>query len=141
MELFECSECLKLEERESRNDPSVVRPLLGASAYPFIGEGDGLTSLEREREREHSLVLLPTPSGTRQFVGAHNTVDAQMHVAGSIVFFWYGKCRRLPYCRTNVGAYNTICVLTCLEGCKVPFWHGLTVLTCRCAGYGPWYYG
>ena len=40
------------------------------------------------------LVLLPMPSGTRHFVGAHNTVDAQMHVAGSIVFFWYGKYRR-----------------------------------------------
>ena len=67
------------------------------------------------------LVLLPTSSGIRQFVGAHNTIDSQMHVAGSIVFFWYGKCRRLPYYRLNVDAYNTVCVLTCLEGCKVPF--------------------
>ena len=33
--------------RESRND----RPLLGESASSFIGEGDGLTSLERERKR------------------------------------------------------------------------------------------
>ena len=62
------------------------RPL-GESASPFIGEGDGLTSeRERERERVCYLVLLPTPLGIRQFVGAHNTVDAQMHVAGSIVF-------------------------------------------------------
>ena len=42
--------------------------------------------------------MLPTPSDTRQFVGAHNTVDAQMHVVGSIVLFWYGKCRRLQHC-------------------------------------------
>ena len=67
------------------------------------------------------LVLLPTPSGTRQFVGAHNTVDVQMHVVGSIVFFWYGKCQRLTYGRTNVGVHNTIRVLTCLEGCKTLF--------------------
>ena len=53
----------------------------------------------RERECVCYLVLLPTPSGTRWFVGAHNTVDAQMHVVGSIVFFWYGKRRRLPYWR------------------------------------------
>ena len=58
------------------------------------------------------LVLLPTPLGTRQFVGAHNTIDAQMHVVGSIMFFWYSKCRCLPYCRTNVGAHNTVRVLT-----------------------------
>ena len=41
----------------------------------------------------------------------------------------------------NVGAYNTVWALTCLDGCKAPFWHGLTVLSCRCAGYGPWYCG
>ena len=42
--MFECSEYPKLSrERESQND----RPLLGESASPFIGEGDGLTS-ERE---------------------------------------------------------------------------------------------
>ena len=54
------------------------------------------------------LVLLPTPSGTRWFVGAHNTIDAYMYVVGSIVLFWYGKCRRLPYYRTNVGAYTNV---------------------------------
>ena len=65
MELFECSEYLKLSrERESRND----RPPLGESASPFIGEGDGLTSLERKREKVYVcfLVLLPTLSGTRR---------------------------------------------------------------------------
>ena len=71
---------------------------LGEGASPFIDEGDGLIS---ERERECVcvcyLVLLPTPSDTRWFVGAHNTIDAQMYVVGSIVYFWYGQCRRLPY--------------------------------------------
>ena len=38
MELFECSECLRLS-RESRND----RPPSGESASPFIGKWDGLT--------------------------------------------------------------------------------------------------
>ena len=80
---------------------------LGESASPFIGERDGLTS-ERESESVCYLVLLPMASGMRWFVGAHNTVDALMHVVGSIVFFWYDKCRRLPYCRTNVGAHNTV---------------------------------
>ena len=75
----------------------------------------------RERGSVRYLVLLPTPLDTRRFVGAHNTVDAQMHMVGSIVFFWYGKCRRLPYSRINVDAHNTVRVLTCLEGYKVPF--------------------
>ena len=69
MELSECSECLKL----SRERVRMTVLLLGESASPFIGEGGGLTSLEREREREREkerervcyLVLLPTPSGTR----------------------------------------------------------------------------
>ena len=59
----------------------------------------GMALQERVRERENVcyLVLLPTPSDTRWFVGAHNTIDAQMYVVGSIVYFWYGQCRRLPY--------------------------------------------
>ena len=86
-------------------------------------KGTALQEEESERNRESVcyLVLLPTPSGTRWFVGAHNTADGWMHVVGSTVFFWYGKYRRLPYCRTNVGAHNTVRVLTCLEGYKVPF--------------------
>ena len=40
-----------------------ITVLLGESASSFIGEGDGLTSLERESVC--SLVLLPTPSGIR----------------------------------------------------------------------------
>ena len=35
--------------------------------------------------------------GYEMVVGAHNTVYVQMHVAGSTVFAWYGKCRRLQY--------------------------------------------
>ena len=94
----------------------------GESASPFIDEGDGFTRESvRERECVCYLVLLPTPSGTRQFVSAHNIVDGWMHVVGSTGFFWYGKCWCLPYCRSNVSARNTIGVLTCLEGYKVPF--------------------
>ena len=86
---------------------SVVRridpPSLEEGASPFIDEGNDLIS-ERERGSVCYLVLLPTLSGTRRFVGVYKTVDVLMHVVGSIVFFWYGKCRRLPYCRTNVNA-------------------------------------
>ena len=44
------------------------------------------------------LVLLPTPLGTRRFVDAYNTVDALMHVVGSIVFFFMA----------NVDAYHIV---------------------------------
>jgi len=75
-------------------------PPFGGSAYPFIDEGNGfIRESVRERECVYYQVLLPMPSGIRRFVGAHNTIDTQMHVVGSIVFFWYGKCWRLPYCR------------------------------------------
>ena len=36
--------------------------------------------------------------GYETVVGAHNIVYVQMHVAGSTVFTWYGKCQRLQYC-------------------------------------------
>ena len=52
MELFECSEYLKL----SRLRVGILRPLLGESASPFIGEGDGLTSV-RECETKRVCVL------------------------------------------------------------------------------------
>ena len=100
----------------------IDRPSFGESVSPFIDEGDDFT---RENVRERVcvcyLVLLPMPSGTWWFVGAHNTVDDWMHVVGSTVFFWYGQCRHLPYYRINVDAHNTVRVLTCLEGYKVPF--------------------
>jgi hypothetical protein len=41
----------------------------------------------------------------------------------------------------NIGAHNTAWVLIGLEGCRAPFWHVLSVLSYRCTGYGPWYYG
>ena len=81
-------------------------------------------SYKSEKDRECIRVLpshVAHAVGYETVVGAHNTVYAQMYVVGSTVFAWYGKCRRLLYCRTNVGAHNTVCVLTCLEGYKVPF--------------------
>ena len=35
--------------------------------------------------------------GYETVVDAHNTVYVQMHVTGSTVFAWYGKCQRLQY--------------------------------------------
>ena len=86
-------------------------------------KGTALQERENVRGRECVcyLVLLSTPLGTRWFVGVHNTVDGWMHVVGSTTFFWCGKYRHLPYCRSNVGAHNTVGVLTCLKGYKVSF--------------------
>ena len=70
--------------------------LLGESAPPFIDEGDGLTS---ERERIRMLLKLAAyAGGHRMMVGAHNTVEFQMHVGGCVVLFGYGRCRYLLYC-------------------------------------------
>ena len=58
-------------------------------------------SYKSEEERECIRVL---PSlvvhavGYETIVGAHNTVDVQMHVAGFTVFAWYGKCQCLQHC-------------------------------------------
>ena len=69
--------------------------LLGESASPFIDEGDGLTS---ERERVRMLVsLIAHAGGYRMMVGTHNTIECQMHVGGCVVFFGYGRRRRLPH--------------------------------------------
>ena len=71
-------------------------PLLGENASPFIDEGDGLTS---ERERVHMLLSLVAHAGEyRMMVGAHNTVECEMHMGGGVVFFGYGRCRRLSHC-------------------------------------------
>ena len=71
MELFECSECLKL----SRERVEMTVLLLGESASPFIGEGDGLTSLERERKRVCALPSLVAHAiGYETIVDAHNIV-------------------------------------------------------------------
>ena len=70
-------------------------PLLGESASPFIDERDGLTS---ERERVCMVLsLVAHTDGYRMMVGAHNTVECQMHVGGRVVFFEYGRHRRLPH--------------------------------------------
>ena len=66
------------------------------SASPFIDEGDGLTS-ERERVRM-LLSLVAHAGGYKMMVGSHNTVVCQMHVGGRVVFFGYGRRRRLPHC-------------------------------------------
>ena len=62
------------------------------SASLFIDEGDGLTS-ERERVRM-LLSLVAHAGGYRMMVGAHNTIECQMHVGGCAVFFGYGRRRR-----------------------------------------------
>ena len=70
--------------------------VLGESASPFIDEWDGLTS---ERERVRMLLSLVAHSGGyRMMVGAHNTVECQMHVRGCVVFFEHGRRRCLPHC-------------------------------------------
>ena len=62
---------------------------------PFIDEGDGLTS---ERERVHMLLSLAAHvGGYMMMVGAHNTVECQMHVGGGVVFFGYGRRCCLPH--------------------------------------------
>ena len=70
--------------------------MLEESTSPFIDEGDGLTS---ERERIRMLLSLVTHvGGYKMMVGAHNIVECQMHVGGCVVFFGYGRRRRLPHC-------------------------------------------
>ena len=77
-------------------DRSESTYLLEESASPFINEGDGLTS---EREGVHLLLSLASHAGGyKMMVGAHNTVECQMHMGGCVVFFRYGRRRCLPYC-------------------------------------------
>ena len=70
--------------------------LLGESASPFIDEGDSFTSV-RERVRM-LLSLVAHAGGYRMMVGAYNTVRCQMYVGGCVVFFGYGRRRRMPHC-------------------------------------------
>ena len=70
--------------------------MLVESASPFIDEVGGLIN---ERERVYMLLsLVAHASGYRMMVGAHNTVECQMHVGGGVVFFEHGRRRCLPHC-------------------------------------------
>ena len=80
----------------SELDRSKSTYLLEESASPFIDDGDGLTS---ERERIHMLLSLASHAGGYKImVDAHNTVGCQMHMGGGVVFFGYGRRRRLLHC-------------------------------------------
>ena len=88
----------------------------------------------REKERKYIRVL---PSLVTHAIGygmaasAHNTIYAQMRLAGSTV----------SPGTANVGAHNTVCGLTHLEDCIVSVCHDLKAPSCRCVGYGPRYCG
>ena len=79
----------------SELDRSESTYLLEESASPFIDEGDGFTS-ERKGVRL-MLSLAAHAGGYKTMVGAHNTVECQMHMTGCVVFFRYGRCRYLLY--------------------------------------------
>ena len=58
-------------------------------------------SYKSEKERECIRVLPSLVAHAVRYetvAGAHNTVHVQIHVAGSTVFTWYGKRRRLQFC-------------------------------------------
>ena len=63
------------------------------NASLFIDEGDSLTS---EREGVRSLLSLAAHAGGyKTMVGAHNTIECQMHVGGCVVLFRFadvGTC-------------------------------------------------
>ena len=68
---------------------------VGGSASPFIDKGDGFTS---ERVRVCMLLsFVAHVGGYMMMVGAHNTIECQMHMGGGVVFFGYGRRRRLPH--------------------------------------------
>ena len=59
----------------------------------------GSYKLEKARECIRVLPsLVAHVVGYETVIDAHNIVYVQMHVAGSTVFTWYGKCQRLQYC-------------------------------------------
>ena len=59
----------------------------------------GSYKLEKERECIHVLPSLVAHAvGYETVIDAHNIVYVQTHMAGSTVFTWYGKRRRLQYC-------------------------------------------
>ena len=55
--------------------------------------------------------------GYGMVVGAHNTAYVQTHLAGSTMFVWYGKRRRLQYCLYSDASDRLYRVrLTCPDG-------------------------
>ena len=65
---------------------------------PFYSRRGWPYKSEKERECISVLPSLVAHAvGYETVVNAHNIVYVQMHVAGSTVFAWYGKCRRLQY--------------------------------------------
>ena len=78
----------RASQRESER-PSLLRE----NASTFIGEGDGLTSLERKREK--CICVLPSLVAHairyKTVVDVYNIVLCQTHVADFTMFAWYGK--------------------------------------------------
>ena len=63
--------------------------MLGESAFPFIDEGDGLTS---ERERVCMLLSLVAHAvGYKMMVGVHNTIVVRHMWEVFTAFTMYGK--------------------------------------------------
>ena len=95
---YSSSQVLKCSNNLASLFGEELETFLGESSSPFIVEGDGLTS-QRKRERIRVLPnLVAHAVGYEMVVGAHNIVYVQMHLAGSTMFAWHGKRRRLQYC-------------------------------------------
>ena len=91
---------------------------------------------EKERKCVHVLPSLVAHAvGYETVIGAHNTVHVQMHMVGSTMIAWYGKCRRLQYC---LGSDTPGKVAYCLSG--MAWWHR-PVGAQGMVGYGPRYCG
>ena len=84
----------------------------------------------REKGRVYTCVVQSCSHtiGYGMTIGAHNTVYVQIHLAGSTMFAWYGKRRRLQYClRSDASGRLYSARLT---------WPGGTVLQVRRAWLG-----
>ena len=71
--------------------------------------------------------------GYEMVVGAHNTIDVQMHVAGFTVFALYIKCQRLQHCLDKC-RHPQHCLGPDMPGrllCAYKAWPGGTVLQVR----------
>ena len=68
-----------------------------------LSRGANLFAYRSSSEGERVRMLLSLAAyagGYRMMVGAHNTVECQMHVGGGVVFFGYGRRWRLPHVDT-----------------------------------------